>query len=296
MVRFNRRLPRFDYVRPNSLGEALDLLKGNADNKVQVYAGGTDVIPRMKARLSPAPRILMDLKGISALDYISYDRAKGLRIGALASIASVANDAAVRERFAILAQGAHSIASTQVQNRGTIAGNICNAIPSADSVPALLCLEARLTLASSRGERSVGIQEFFTGLRQTVLLGDELLTEIQVPAMPDGGRGAYIKLSTRSRMDLAMVGVGVVVAVQGGLFRDARIGLGSAAPTAIRARRAEAVLNGAAVDAQAIAAAGRLAAEESSPRSSHRASAEYRRLMVEVLVKRALGQALKAKE
>jgi len=296
VVTFNRRLPRFAYVKPASLGEALDLLQDKEKGRVQVYAGGTDVIPRLKARLIPPPEFLLDLKGIPELDYIAYDKDKGLRIGALATIAAVMNHAAVQGSFGILAQGAHSIASTQIQNRGTIAGNICNAIPSADSVPALFCLGAKLICVSSRGERSIGIEDFFTGLRQTVLGPGELLKEIQIPDMPAGGRGVYIKLGTRSRMDLAVVGVGVVVAVSDGLFRDVRIGLGSAAPKPIRAPRAEAALRGQKVGEQAIAEAGRIAAEESSPRSSHRASAEYRRLMVEVLVKRALGQALKAEE
>ena len=293
MVTFNRRLPRFNYVKPKSLGEALDLLKDNKSGSIQVYAGGTDVIPRLKARLIAAPKFLVDLKGISGLDYIEYNKAKGLRIGALATVSAVIQHRGVRERFGVLFQGANSIASTQVQNRGTIAGNLCNGVPSADSAPALFCLGAKLICVSHRGERSIDVADFITGPRKTILESDELLKEICVPDMPVGGRGAYIKLSTRTRMDLALIGVAVVVVVMDGVFRDVRIGLGGAAPTPIRAKRAEGMLLGEKVGENIIVEAGRIAAEESSPRTSHRASAEYRRLMVEVLVKRALVQALK---
>jgi CO/xanthine dehydrogenase FAD-binding subunit len=296
VVTFNRRLPRFNYVKPKSLGEALDLLKDNNSGVIQVYAGGTDVIPRLKARLITAPKFLMDLKGIPELDYIEYNKANGLHIGALATASAVIQHSAVRERFGVLFQGANSIASTQVQNRATIAGNLCNAVPSADSAPALFCLGATLVCVSPRGERSINIADFITGPRKTVIENDELLKEIHVPDMPVGGRGVYIKLSTRTRMDLALVGVAVVVAVMDGVFRDVRIGLGGAAPTPLRAKRAEGMLLGEKVGENIIAEAGRIAAEDSSPRTSHRASSEYRRLMVEVLVKRAIGQALKAEE
>lgn len=294
MVTFYRRLPKFDYVKPKSLDEALDLLKGNSNGGMRVYAGGTDVIPRLKARLIPAPAMLIDLKGISELDYIEYDEGRGLRIGALAAISSVASHRAVQERFAVLSQGSYSIASNQVKNRGTVVGNICSAVPSADAAPALLCLGATLLCVSSKGERSIDIEDFFTGPRKTTLTDDELLREIKVPNMPEGGRGAYIKLSTRNRMELALVGVGVVVAVTDGVFREVRIGLGAVAPTPMRAKKAEEALRGEKVGEHVIAEAGRLAAAASLPIDDHRASAEYRRLMVEVLVKRAIGQALKA--
>lgn len=292
MVTFYRRLPKFDYVKPKGLDEALGYLKDNGNGRVKVYAGGTDIIPRLKARLLPAPELLVDLKGISELDYVEYEQEKGLRIGALATISSVAHHGTVQERFGLLAKGAGSIASRQVQNRGTIAGNICNAVPSADSAPALLCLDATVVCVSPRGERYIGIEDFITGPGTTVLEPDEILKEIQVPELPEGGRGAYIKLSTRQRMDLAVVGVGAVVASRDGVFQDIRIGLGAVAPKPMRARQAEEKIRGEKVGEAAIAEAGRQAAEASSPIDDHRGSAEYRRLMVDVLVKRAINQAL----
>lgn len=292
MVTFYRRLPKFDYIKPKSMVEALDLLGENNHGDVKVYAGGTDVIPKIKSRLIRAPKVLIDLKGIPEWDYIQYDEMDGLRIGALATISSVAHLPQVRENFGILSQAASSIASTQVQNRGTIVGNICNAVPSADSAPALLCLGAELSCVSSHGERVIHIEDFFTGPNQTALNPDELVKEIRIPNMPPQSKGVYIKLSPRSRMDLAVVGVGAVVAQDNGLIQDVRIALGAVAPTPMRAKRAEDVLKGEKLRAEMVMKAADIASEESKPIDDHRASAEYRRMMVEVLVKRAINNTL----
>ena len=292
MVTFYRRLPKFDYIKPKSMKEALDLLDKNNNGDVKVYAGGTDVIPRLKSRLIQAPKVLVDLKGIPGLEYIQYNEKDGLRIGALATISSVAHSPQVRENFGILSQAAGSIASTQVQNRGTIVGNICNAVPSADSAPALLCLGAKLSCVSSRGERLIDIEDFFTGPNQTALNPDELVKEIRIPSVPIQGKGAYIKLSPRRRMDLAVVGVGAVVVQDKGLIQDVRIALGAVAPTPMRAKRAEDVLKGEKVRGDTVVKAAETASAESKPIDDHRASAEYRRMMVEVLVKRAINSTL----
>jgi carbon-monoxide dehydrogenase medium subunit len=238
------------------------------------------------------PKVLIDLKGIPGLDYIEYDDKEGLRIGALATISSVAHSVQVREKFGILSQAAGSIASTQVQNRGTIVGNICNAVPSADSAPALLCLGAKLSCVSSRGERLIDIEDFFTGPNQTALNMDELVKEIRIPNMPLQSKGVYIKLSPRSRMDLAVVGVGSVVVQDNGLIQEVRIALGAVAPTPMRAKRAEDVLKGEKVRAKTVLKAAETASAESEPIDDHRASAEYRKMMVEALVKRAINNTL----
>ncbi|MBN2122969.1 MAG: xanthine dehydrogenase family protein subunit M [Deltaproteobacteria bacterium] len=292
MVTFYRRLPRFDYVKPRAMEEVLDLLAGAASGRLKVYAGGTDVIPKLKARLIRAPEVLVDLKGIPGLDIIDYDVEKGLKIGALASIFSVAHSSLVREKFPILSQAAGSIASTQVQNRGTLVGNICSAVPSADSAPALLCLRAKAVCVKKGGERELELDRFFKGPGETLLEPGEMVREIRIPPMqPDAG-GVYIKLSPRSRMDLAVVGVAAVAGGGNGSFGDVRIGLGAVAPTPMRAKRAEDMLRGKAVSDEAILEAARIASEESRPIDDHRGSAEYRRMMVEVLVKRSLRQAL----
>jgi carbon-monoxide dehydrogenase medium subunit len=292
MVTFYRRLPKFDYIKPKSLDEVLKLLAKGTNGKHKIYAGGTDVIPGLKRREMDKPETLVDLKGIPDLDYIHHDEEAGLRIGALATIRAVASSSIVSQLFPLLSQAAGRIASNQVQNRGTIAGNICSAVPSADSAPALLCLDANLVCVKEKGERQIGIDTFFKGPNETVMNPDEVLKEIRIPPMPENSHGVYIKLSPRSRMDLAVVGVAALLGLKNGTIGHARIGLGAVSPTPMRARNAENHLLGKKADDEVITKAARLASEESKPISDHRASAEYRTMMVDVLVKRALQQAL----
>ena len=290
MVTFYRRLPKIDYIRPSGIDEALDLLSNSDNGKYRVYAGGTDVIPKLKNRIMNPPEAIIDLKGIPDLDYIDYDERNGLRIGALATIRSVETSPIVRKKYPVLHQAANSIASIQVRNRGTIAGNICNAVPSADSAPALLALEAKLLCVRNKGERVLMIDEFFKGPNITALHPDELLKEIRIPPLTENCRGVYIKLSPRTKMDLAVVSVAILGSIKNGLFKNIRIGLGAVAPTPIRAKKTEELLEGAKPDDETIFNAAKKASFESKPIDDHRASAEYRKLMVEVLVKRAINQ------
>jgi CO/xanthine dehydrogenase FAD-binding subunit len=296
VVTFYRRLPRMDYLKPASLAEALDVLDESRHVRCLVYAGGTDVIPRLKARSSNPPEVLVDLKGIRELDFISCDEHSGLRIGALATISSVVADESVRKKYPVLLQGAASIASTHIQNRATLAGNLCSAVPSADSAPALLCLGAKVICLSKRGERTIELGQFFLGPNATSLRPDEIVKEIQVPPAIDAPCGAYLKLSPRSRMDLAVVGVAAVVRKERGTFGDVRIGLGAVAPTPMRAVKAEQRLRGEVISEEAILEASTWAARECEPIDDHRASAAYRRMMVQVLVKRAIQQAFSERE
>jgi CO/xanthine dehydrogenase FAD-binding subunit len=287
---FYRRLPKFNYLAPTTLDEALSLLS-EYKGRAKAIAGGTDLVPKLKRREIRAPEYVIDLKGVPGLDEIKYD-ASGLSLGALVTIGMVETSAKIQQKFGILAQAAQSMASPQVRNRGTIAGNICNAVPSADSAPPLLTLGARLKLVSQKSARTVNIEDFFTGPNQTALGDDEILREIQVPDMPPNGKGVYLKLTPRRAMDLAIVGVAVVVIPQDGICQDIRIALGAVAPTPIRAEKAEAILKSHKLDDKLIEKAAQTAASQSNPIDDHRASAEYRRDMVEVLVKRAIKQAI----
>jgi CO/xanthine dehydrogenase FAD-binding subunit len=293
MVTFYRRLPRFEYLTPKTIDEALSLLSQYKE-RAKVIAGGTDVVPQLKRREIKAPQYIIDLKGIPGLDYIKYDEVGGLALGALATIHAVETSSIIQEKFSILFQAAQSMASPQVRNRGTIVGNICNAVPSADTATALLTLEARLKLISQQGERMVNIEEFFTGPNQTVLADEEILQEIQIPGLPPQAKGIYLKLTPRRAMDLAIVGVAVVVIAEDKLCNDIRIALGAVAPTPVRAKRAEGILKGQKFDEKAIEKVAQTAAEESKPIDDHRASAEYRREMVKVLTRRAINQAIRS--
>jgi CO/xanthine dehydrogenase FAD-binding subunit len=291
MVTFYRRLPRFEYVQPKSIDEALSLLAQHK-GKARPIAGGTDLLPKMKRREIKAPEYVIDLKALPNLDYITYDDKKGLSIGALATIHAIETSPVIQGRFGILAEAAATMAAPQVRNRGTVAGNICNAVPSADSAPPLLTLEAKLKLISHKGERIINIEDFFTGPNETVLTDEELLAEIRIPPLPSSSRGIYLKLSPKRSMDLAVVGVAAVVTREDGLCKDIRIALGAVAPTPIRARRAEDILGGQRFSDELIERTAQTAAEESRPIDDHRASAGYRRGMVQTLVRRAINQSL----
>ena len=291
MVTFHRRLPRFDYLQPNTISEALSLLS-QYKGKAKVMAGGTDILPNLKRRETNPPEFIIDLKGIPDLDYIQYDEVGGLRLGALVTIHAVENSPIVQEKFGVLFQAVESMASVQVRNRGTIAGNLCNAAPSADTAPALLTLEANLTLKSQKGERIVNIDDFFTGPNETVLTDEEILQEIHVPNLPLHSKGRYLKLTPRRSMDLAIVGVAIVVVAEEGVCNDIRIALGAVAPTPIRARRAEEAVRGQKLSEDVIGRVAQIAAEECHPINDHRASAEYRRDMVDILTKRAIKEAV----
>jgi CO/xanthine dehydrogenase FAD-binding subunit len=291
MVTFHRRLPKFEYLEPKTVDEALSLL-AQYKGRAKVIAGGTDLLPKLKRREIEAPAYVIDLKGISGLDHIKYDEVDGLSLGPLVTIHAAEASPIVQERFGVLHQAVESMASRQVRNRGTIAGNICNAVPSADTAPPLLTLEASLRLASQAGERIVNIEDFFTGPSETLLDNDEILLEVNVPNLPAHSRGRYLKLTPRTSMDLALVGVAAVVGTEDGICSDIRIALGAVAPTPIRARQAEDVLRGQKLTAELIEQAAQIAGGECRPISDHRGSLEYRCHMVEVLTKRAIQQAI----
>jgi carbon-monoxide dehydrogenase medium subunit len=291
MVTFYRRLPRFEYLAPKTMGEALSLLS-RYKGRARVIAGGTDLLPKLKRREIKAPPYIIDLKKIRNLDYVKYGKRTGLSLGALATIQAVESSPIVREKFSVLFEAAESMASTQIRNRGTIAGNICNGVSSADTAPALLTLEAKLRLISHRGERIVNIGDFFTGPNETVVTAQEILKEIQVPNLPPFSKGRYLKLTPRRSMDLAIVGVAVIVIPEDGICKEIRIGLGAVAPTPMRAKRAEGILKGQRLSKDIIERVAQTAAEESRPIGDHRASAEYRREMVKILTSRAITQAI----
>jgi CO/xanthine dehydrogenase FAD-binding subunit len=291
MVTFYRRLPRFEYLEPHTMDEALSLLSQHK-GRAKVIAGGTDLLPKLKRREISAPEYIIDLKGIPDLGYIKYDDGGGLRLGALVTIHAVEASPVVQERYGVLSQAVESMASTQVRNRGTIAGNLCNAVPSADTAPALLTLEASLKLASPEGERMVNIADFFTGPNETVLTDEEILQEIQVPNLPPHSGGSYQKLTPRRSMDLAVVGVAAVVVAEDGVCSDILIALGAVAPTPMRARRAEDIVRGQKLTEEVTNRAAQIASEQCRPIDDHRASAQYRCDMVEVLTKRAIQQAI----
>lgn len=274
-----------DVVRPKRLDELLPII---ADPTLdpRLLAGGTDLLLKYQAQ-PEADLTLVDITGIPALSGI-VEESGGVAIGAATRLAEVIESELVADRFPVLVEGAVVVAGPQIRNLATLGGNVCNASPSADTIAPLLILGAKARIVSASGRRSVPLDEFFTGPGQTVLETDELLEALWIPSSPPGTVAAYTKLSPRRAMDLAVVGVAVAVWSEGANLK-ARIALGAVAPTPLRGRAAEAVINGAtAITPNLAAEAGRVAAAEVSPISDLRASAGYRSSMVERLVKRML--------
>jgi carbon-monoxide dehydrogenase medium subunit len=290
MTIFYRRLPRFVYQRPHTLEEAFAAMDAAEPASHQVFSGGTDFMLKLKSRAFKAPPAVIDLKGIKGLDCVQFAPDEGLRIGANAIVRSVALAPAVQSHYTALAQGAGLLASNQIQHRGTIVGNICNAVPSADSAPALLAHRAEVVCASPDGQRAVPLADFFVTAGETALKPRELVIDIRVPAPLAGERSTYLKLAPRGRMDLAVVGVAVAMVVEGGIVRSVTIALGSAGPVPVRALQAEQSLLNQRLSGELIAHAALLAVDGSRTRTSHRASASYRSDMIGVLTRRALTQ------
>jgi carbon-monoxide dehydrogenase medium subunit len=281
------RLKAFKYLEPSNLSEAVSLLD-QFEGRAKILAGGTDLIIQMKQR-KLTPEYVINLKNIPELNYIKYD-GKDLRIGPLVTHSSVANSPIIKENFGLLLEAVLAVGVVQTRNRGTVAGNLCNASPSADTPPALIALGAKLKVLSSEGERIINVENFFKGPFATVLKKKEILAEIQIPHLPPYSGGAYLWLPKITAVDETLVGVGVLIAVDSErVCTQARIGLGSIAPTPIRAFKTEEFLRGKRIENGLFEKAGEIAADESSPRSRE----EYRREMVKVFVKRALGEAFR---
>jgi len=258
-------MKRFEYFEPKTLEEAATLLAGGA----QALAGGTDLLVEMRERLREVGCVA-NLKKIPNLATLSYGK-EGLRIGALVTAREVELWPFVEEFFPSLRQAVRELGSIQVRNRATIVGNICRASPSADTIPPLVADGAQVRTAM----RVIPLEDFFTGPGKTVLKPGELVTEILVPPPPAGTKKLYIKHGRRKAMELSTVGVAVTR-----LPNEVRIALGAVAPTVIRVRAAEKISDP--------EKAAETAAAECKPISNVRASADYRREMVRVLVKRAL--------
>ncbi|MCL6638601.1 MAG: xanthine dehydrogenase family protein subunit M [Firmicutes bacterium] len=283
-------LPDFEYYAPAGLPEACALL-ARFGPQAKVLAGGTDLLVKMKHELV-SPAVLVSLKNLRQLTDIRYEEGRGVVIGALATHNSVAGSPVLQEKYRSVCEAAHHMANNQVRNRGTVGGNIVNAVPSADLPPILIALGAFVKLTGSGGERVLPLEDFFSGPGKTVIAGDEILTEVVIPGRNFTG-STYYKFGLRRSGALAVVGVAAAVEMDGDVCRDARIVLGAVAPVPMRAKKAEELLKGRAVTEALLEEAGRCAAGESRPISDIRGSAEYRRDMVRVFTKRALRKAIK---
>ena len=282
-----RRLPKFEYVAPKTLKEAVNFLAKHHRTAIPL-AGGTDLLLNMKRR-AVVPEYLVALKNIPKLDTITYKRQRGLRIGALATIHAVETSPEVKRHYPILSQAAATLGSIQIRNLGTVVGNVCSALPSADMVPSLVALGAQVKIVNGADEKLVLLENFITNVGKTILAADELVEELQIPALPSHGAGTYIKYAQRGAKALGICNVATWIALEQDVCSEVKICLGAVGQTPIRAVEAESVLRGKPFTPESVKAAAQKASEEARPRSSPlRGSAEYRKSTVGILTERAL--------
>ena len=279
----------FEYVKPGSLNEVLSVLDELRGKKAHVLAGGTDLIPRLRDKSKQAEYVV-DL-ACAGLNQVVFETAQ-LRIGALVTFATLCGHAEVKRQVPAIAEAAIKVGAAQTRNLATIGGNLCEGVPSNDSAPALLALDASFRLQAKGTDRLVPAEQFFVGPRRTVLQAGEIMTEIIVP-LRDGLKSNFLRFGRRKAMSLSVVSAAAAVALQDRqTFVTARIALGAVAPVPMRAHRAEQVLVGQKIVRELLSEAAAVAATEISPISDMRGSAEYRRSLAAVLVRRALENAV----
>jgi len=283
---------RFDYLEAPTIREAISLLS-TYDGKAKVIAGGTDLMNLIRTKMIK-PEYVVDIGHLPGLDHVKYDDKGALSIGALTTIRALEMSADVREHHPVLSQAAGQLGSMAIRNVGTIGGNLCHASPAADTAPPLIALGAGVKIVGPAGERTVALEDFFTGPGQTVLQKGEMVVEILVPPMSPHTQGVYLKHAIRGAADLAIVGVAFIAALDGERFRNVRIVLGAVGPIPMRARNAEELLEGRETDQALIENAAQTASDESRPITDVRASADYRREMVKVFTRWAISGTVNA--
>jgi CO/xanthine dehydrogenase FAD-binding subunit len=274
-----------DYFAPTDVGEAVKLLAEHGD-KAAVLAGGTDLVAQLNY-YEIKPGALLYIGGLG-LDYVKEKDGK-LVIGAGTTVAHLIASDLLAEKFEVLIAAAKTHASPAVRTAATIGGNLGTASPAGDLIPPLMVMDAEVVLASARGERTVPVKDFFTGPGETVRAADELIVEIQVPLLK--GTAVFEKLGRRKAQVCSIASAAVRLEMDEGVCKDARIVLGSMAPTPIRCPKAEEMLKGKAIDAAVVAQCAAQAIAESNPIDDQRATAWYRQKAGTALVGRALAKA-----
>ncbi|MHC5037955.1 MAG: FAD binding domain-containing protein [Planctomycetota bacterium] len=299
-------LPPFEVVEPTTRKALFKALREKS-KRIRIVAGGTDLIPDLKRafdrenrfpsypplRPGPRPEKLISIARIKAFRRILFPRTGAARIGTLVTMAEILDHPKVPRNLGALADGAGVVGTPQVRNRATLGGNLCNARPCADTAPAVVALSARLEIESGvGGRRMVKAEDFFTGPGETLIESNEILTAVHFPARTGVFGSAYEKLGTRKAGEIALVSSAAFVALNEGVVEEARIALGSVGPVPLLAEEAQGTLIGRQAEDPVLLQAARSAAKEARPIDDFRASAAYRRRMVEVLTFRALRRAV----
>jgi carbon-monoxide dehydrogenase medium subunit len=278
-----KTLKEFGYFDPYKIEDAISILR-KFGNRVVVLAGGTDILNQMKLR-NVIPEFILNIKNIQGLGFIRQN--KGLEIGTLTTIAAIKESVSIRQEYISIYEAANWFGTPQIRNMATVGGNVCRSSPSSDMIASLMVLDAILKLAGPNGERDVPIEEFVLGPSKNVL-DHEILTRIIVPQQKKYSGTAFRKL-TRGSVDLAKVSCAVRILVSNGKCTDIRIVLGAVAEKTFRAKGAEEVIRGEKISDAVIEEVAKRAIQEVQPITDVRSTGYYRRLMVEVLVRRMVN-------
>jgi CO/xanthine dehydrogenase FAD-binding subunit len=282
-------LHAIQYEVPTSLKQAVGMLAEHGE-KARPLCGGTDILIQLRAG-TRQPDYIVDVKRIPELTGIAFDAKSGLRLGAAVSCIEIFESQAMRQHYPGLTEAAHLIGSLQIQSRASVGGNLCNGSPAADTTPALIALGATARLVGPKGERKVKVEDFVVSPGRTVIQPGELLVDLLIPAPARHSADAYLRFIPRNEMDIAVVGVGAALTLDGDKCTAARIALAAVAATPLYAAKASQALIGKKFDAAAIENAAKLAIEQASPIDDMRGTAEFRRHLVGVLTRRTLERA-----
>jgi len=280
-------LHAISYEAPTTVEQAVKLLAAKGE-KARPLCGGTDILIQMRAGVRK-PEQLVDVKAIPKLRQITFDAKSGLRLGAAVSCIEIYENPTMRKHYPGLTEAAHLIGSIQIQSRASVGGNLCNGSPAADTTPALVALGAIAHVVGAKGSREIPVDQFCTGPQRTVLQPGELLVELRIPAPKPHSSDAYLRFIPRNEMDIAVVGVGVALTLEGDNCVAARIGLGAVGPTPLLATKAAQSLIGKKLDQAAIENAGQLAGATAAPIDDMRGTAEFRTSITAVLTRRAIA-------
>jgi CO/xanthine dehydrogenase FAD-binding subunit len=277
----------FAYTSPSTLGEALEILQDYGE-RASVIAGGTDLMIGIREGGLRA-ELVVDISRIPELQFVR-EEGNQISIGPLVTHDELASSRLIKKGASVLGRAANSVGSPQIRNMGTIGGNIINASPAADTIPALVVLEAQVTLIRKGGERNLPITDLYLGPYKTIIEQQELLTQIAFAKLDDTWKSSFIKLARRNALAISRINIAVVAKMHEMRAKEVRVSVGSSTPAPCRMEKAEAVLKGAVPSATVIEEASRIVAEEMVDRSGVRSSTEYKKPAVQGLVKKALQE------
>lgn len=279
-----------EFITLKTLDELLAFMDEHKD-ETSIVAGGTDLYLLIKREII-RPRFLVDITRISDLHYIKEEN-EYVRIGANTTLTEIEKNETVNEYFPVLVEAIKTMAARQIRNVATLTGNLANASPAADSAPPLIVLDAKVVLQSKDNTREVPVEDIFVFVKKTIIESNEVITEVKIPKPPENFAASFEKLGKRNALVLAIVSASASIVRKGDIVGDARIALGSVAPTPLRVKKAEDILKGNTPTMELIEEAAEVVMNEVKPITDVRASAEYRRDMARVLSRRVLLTTIK---